>query len=93
MKITSVETVVYPNPGRPFVWVLVRTDEGLTGLGEATLMGRDRTVVTTVNHLADVIVGDDPLRREHIWNRLFMGDRRRGGAALGSAMGAVDVAL
>ncbi len=93
MKITAVETIVYPNPGRPFVWVLVRTDEGLTGLGEATLMGRDRTVVATLSHLADVIVGEDPLRREHIWNRLFMGDRRRGGAALGSAMGAIDVAL
>ncbi len=93
MKITAVDTIVYPNPGRAFVWVLVRTDEGLTGLGEATLMGRDRTVVATLSHLADLIVGEDPLRREHLWNRLFMGDRRRGGAVLGSARGAIGVAL
>ena len=93
MKITAVDTIVYPNPGRPFVWVLVRTDSGITGLGEATLMARDRSVEATVGHLADVIVGEDPLRREHVWNRLFMGDRRRGGAVLGSAMGAIDVAL
>ena len=56
-------------------------------------MGRDRTVVPTLSHLADVIVGEDPLRREHIWNRLFMGDRRRGGAGLGSAMGAIAAAF
>ena len=42
MRITAVDSVIVPQAGRSYVYVLVRTDAGLTGLGEATLMGRER---------------------------------------------------
>ena len=44
MRITAVDSVIVPQAGRSYVYVLVRTDAGLTGLGEATLMGRERSV-------------------------------------------------
>ena len=36
MKITEVKTFVVGNPWKNWVFVRVHTDEGLTGLGEAT---------------------------------------------------------
>ena len=93
MRTTKVETIVFPNPGRAFVWVLIKTDEGITGLGESTLMGREHAVAATIEHMSEMLVGEDPLRREFLWNRLFLADRRRGGTVAGSAMGGIDVAL
>ena len=93
MRITAVDTIVVPNPGRSYVFVLVRTDVGLTGLGEATLMGRERAVQQTVADWGDLLIGEDPLRREYVWQRLFLSDRRRTGSVQMGALAGIDVAL
>ncbi len=93
MRITTVDVCTYRRPGRSFVWALVRTDAGITGLGEATLMGRSRSVRACLEEMGEVIAGMDPLASEEIWWRLYLGDRRRGGGVTASAMGAIDVAL
>ena len=93
MRITAVDTIVVPNPGRSYVFVLVRTDMGLTGLGEATLMGRERAVRQTVADWGDLLIGEDPLRREYVWQRLFLSDRRRTGSVQMGALAGIDVAL
>ena len=93
MKISGVDTIVVPQPGRSYVYVLVRTDEGLTGLGEATLMGRERAVRATVKDFAELVIGEDPLRREYLWQRVFLSDRRRNGAVQMGALAGIDVAL
>ncbi|MYB15857.1 MAG: mandelate racemase/muconate lactonizing enzyme family protein [Chloroflexi bacterium] len=93
MQITAVDVCTYRRPGRSFVWALVRTDAGITGLGEATLMGRSQSVRSCLGEMGEVIRGMDPLASEDIWWRLYLGDRRRGGAVTASAMGAIDVAL
>ncbi len=93
MRITAVESFQYRLPSRSFLWVLVHTDEGLTGLGEATLMGRGKSVAATLAEMSEVVVGMDPMASENIWWRLYLGDRRRGGPTTGSAIGAIDVAL
>lgn len=93
MKISGVDTIVVPQPGRSYVYVLVRTEEGLTGLGEATLMGRERAVRETVKDFAELVTGEDPLRREYLWQRVFLSDRRRNGAVQMGALAGIDVAL
>ena len=93
MQITAVEVCTYRRPSRSFVWALVRTDAGLTGLGEATLMGRSGSVRACLEEMGEVIRGMDPLASEDVWWRLYLGDRRRGGAVTASAIGAIDVAL
>ena len=93
MQITAVDVCTYRRPGRSFVWALVRTDAGFTGLGEGTLMGRSQSVRACLEEMGAVIRGMDPLASEDIWWRLYLGDRRRGGAVTASAIGAIDVAL
>jgi mannonate dehydratase len=45
MKITNARVIVC-SPGRNFVTLLIETDEGLTGLGDATLNGRELAVAS-----------------------------------------------
>jgi L-alanine-DL-glutamate epimerase-like enolase superfamily enzyme len=51
MQITDIDVCTYRRPGRSFVWVLVQTDVGNTGPGEATLMGRGRSVCACLEEM------------------------------------------
>ena len=53
--------------------VLVRTDEGLTGLGEASLAGRGRGVLGILDHFRDLLLGQDPGKIEHWWSEMVRG--------------------
>ena len=92
MKITAVETVQLPAHPR-HLWVLVHTDEGLTGIGEAT----DKVELTkTAVHrfCAEIILGQNPLENEKLWAMMYDSANYTGymGAEM-RAMGAVDMAL
>src|ERR687894_399209 len=93
MKITDVETVAVHYGGRDYVFVRVHTDEGLIGTGEGTLEGRARTVVTAVLELKDSLLGEDPLRIEHLWQKMYRQAFYRGGPLLMSAISGVEQAL
>ena len=71
MKITSVETVVVNAVHRNWIFVKVLTDQpGLHGWGEATLEWKTRAVIGTIEDLFPLIVGEDPLRIEHVVGRM-----------------------
>ena len=89
MKIDALE--VYPVD--QFVYVKIRTDAGLYGLGEASLSGRSLAVVAALEHLEPVLVGQDASRIEHIWQDIFRGTFWRGGPVLQSALAGIDIAL
>ncbi|MEU1285650.1 galactonate dehydratase [Kitasatospora sp. NPDC005856] len=90
MKITSLETfLVAPR----WLFLRVATDEGLTGWGEPVVEGRAETVRAAVHELADLLVGEDPLRIEHHWQVLTKGGFYRGGPVLSSAVAGIDQAL
>lgn len=93
MKITDIETIAIHYRSRDFVFVRVHTDEGLIGTGEGTLEGRARTIQSAVNELKDYIVGEDPLRIEHLWQKMYRHTFYRGGPLLMSAISGVDQAL
>lgn len=90
MVITHLETLHL----RPR-WLVVRlhVDNGLTGVGEATLEGRGLTVETALHEMGRWLVGQDPRRIEHIWQHLYRGGFYRGGPVLCSALSGVDQAL
>jgi mannonate dehydratase len=93
MKITRCSALV-TCPGRNFVLVKIETDAGLVGWGDATLNGRELSVATYVDeHLAPLLVGEDPLRIEHIWQSLYVGAYWRGGPVQNSALAGIDMAL
>src|SRR5688572_5353817 len=72
MKITRIETHVCHARMRNWVFVKVLTDQdGLFGWGEATLEWHTRSVVGAVEDLAELVIGEDPTRVEHLWQMMY----------------------
>lgn len=93
MKIVDAKVVV-TSPGRNFVTLKITTDDGLTGLGDATLNGRELSVVSYLrDHVVPLLIGLDPHRIEDIWQSLYRGAYWRRGPVTMAAIAAVDVAL
>ncbi len=93
MKITAARVIV-TCPGRNFVTLKVETDEGLYGLGDATLNGREQAVVAYLEeHLIPSLIGRDAARIEDCWQFFYRGAYWRGGPVGMTALAAVDVAL
>ncbi len=96
MKITDVKTFLIHDPDRPernYSFVKVYTDEGLTGLGEAGINGKELALEGLVKTYAPLLVGMDPSRIEHIWQMLWRGQFFRGGHVHAAAVAAIDLAL
>lgn len=93
MKITRAKVIV-TCPGRNFVTLKIETDEGVHGIGDATLNGREKAVVAYLEeHVIPVLIGRDPHRIEDIWQYLYKGAYWRRGPVTMSAIAAVDTAL
>ncbi len=93
MKITAARVIV-TSPGRNFVTLKLLTDQGVYGIGDATLNGREMAVVAYLEeHVIPSLIGRDPTRIEDIWQFLYRGAYWRRGPVTMRAIAAVDVAL
>ena len=93
MKITNVRVIV-TCPGRNFVTLKIETDQGLHGIGDATLNGRELAVASYLaDHVIPCLIGRDPQQIEDIWQYLYRGCYWRRGPVTMSAIAAVDTAL
>jgi mannonate dehydratase len=93
MKITAARVIV-TCPGRNFVTLKIETDEGLYGLGDATLNGRELSVASYLqDHVVPTLIGRDASRIEDTWQYLYRGAYWRRGPVTMSAIAAVDTAL
>jgi len=93
MKIAAGR-VITCSPGRNFVTLALETEDGLSGLGDATLNGRELAVASYLaDHVVPAIVGRDARRIEDIWQFLYKGAYWRRGPVTMSAIAAVDTAL
>ena len=93
MKIIAARVIV-TCPGRNFVTLKIETDQGVYGVGDATLNGRELSVVSYLqDHVAPCLVGRDPRQIEDIWQYLYRGAYWRRGPVTMSAIAAVDTAL
>lgn len=95
MKITAIETHVCNARMRNWVFVKVLTDQpGLWGLGEATLEWHTRAVVGAVEDIAQLLIGEDPTRVEHLWQIMYRQHFWHGnGIIRATAMSGIDLAL
>ncbi len=93
MKITDIQVHPLQAPGRTIVVVTVHTDEGVVGIGEAGLQRRWRGIEGVVDHLRCWLVGEDPFRIEHLWQRMWRGGFYPADRLIGSAISAIDIAL
>ena len=93
MKIAEARVIV-TCPGRNFVTLKIVTDEGITGVGDATLNGRELAVAAYLTeHVVPALIGRDPARIEDTWQYLYRGAYWRRGPVTMSAIAAVDTAL
>ncbi|MEP7365355.1 MAG: mandelate racemase/muconate lactonizing enzyme family protein [Acidobacteriota bacterium] len=94
MKITDVRTWLVE--GIKYNWTLVKvyTDEGLTGIGEATNWPGSPLIEAACQHIGEVLIGEDATRIDYIWSRLYRDMNWLGqGGPLLSAISAIDIAL
>lgn len=93
MKIEKAYCIV-TCPGRNFVTLKIVTDEGVYGIGDATLNGRELAVLAYLEeHVIPCLIGRDPQQIEDIWQYLAKGAYWRRGPVTMSAIAAVDTAL
>jgi galactonate dehydratase len=93
VKITSIEPLVVDVGSRNWLFVIVETDEGLTGVGEGSLPGHPLAVAAAVEEYREYVVGEDPARIQHLWQVMYRQPFFRGGAVPFSAMSAIEQAL
>lgn len=93
MKITDAKIIVCC-PGRNFVTLKINTDAGISGLGDATLNGREKAVATYLEaYCIPALIGKDPRNIEDIWHYFYKGVYWKRGAVTMSAVSAIDMAL
>ena len=93
MKIVDAKVIVCC-PGRNFVTLKLTVEDGIFGLGDATLNGRELAVASYLNdHVIPLLIGRDARRIEDTWHYLYRGAYWRRGPVTMSAISAVDTAL
>src|SRR5579872_109984 len=93
MRITGGKVVVC-SPGRNFVTLKLETEDGVYGLGDATLNGRELAVASYLSdHVLPLVIGRDARRIEDVWQSLYKGAYWRRGPVTMTAIAAIDTAL
>ena len=90
MKITAMECFfVLPR----WNFLKITTDEGIVGWGEPVVESRAQTVAKEVEELSRILIGEDPLRIEHLFQTMYRTTFYRGGPVLTSAISGIEQAL
>ena len=76
LTITDVDVYLVENPWKPWTFVEVHTDAGITGVGEATLPRNAFTIQAAIQEEARYYVDEDPFETEKLFMRMY---RDRGG--------------
>ena len=75
------------------IFVEVRTDAGIIGIGEASLEGKTEAVVGAIHDIRDYLIGKDATRIEHHWQTVYRHSFWRGGVVILSALSGIEQAL
>src|SRR5690349_21712477 len=93
MRIVDAKVIVC-SPGRNFVTLKLVTEDGVHGVGDATLNGRELSVASYLSdHVIPLLIGRDARRIEDTWQYLYKGAYWRRGPVTMTAIAAVDTAL
>jgi L-alanine-DL-glutamate epimerase-like enolase superfamily enzyme len=93
MKITNIEALPVWGGQRNFLFVVVDTDEGISGVGEAGITGRELAVMGAIEHFKPLLIGQNPMNTQHLWQFLYRGGFFPAQRIVGSAVSAIDIAL
>jgi galactonate dehydratase len=93
MKITRLETFLANAGLRNYLFVRLQTDNGLTGIGEATLEWQEKTVQTLLHEWVEgQVLGRDPFDVESVIGDMVR-DQYQGGSTIMTAISGVEIAL
>jgi galactonate dehydratase len=73
MKITEVKPHIVGNPWKNWIFVEVHTNEGLTGIGEATSGLATKPIVEQLKELGRFVLGENPLDPQRLWQKMYKG--------------------
>ena len=93
MKITGIEVLPVWGGHRNYLFVIIDTDEGISGYGESGLTGRELAVAGVIDHLRPELIGQDPGRIEHLWQYIARSAFFPAEGAVAAALSAIDIAL
>ena len=93
MKITGIETFIVDAGWRPWTFVKVETDEGVTGYGECSDGKAPLGVVGTIEDLKPLLLGEDPRAYEMRFWDMLRATRQSPGGIAAKAMAGIECAL
>lgn len=93
MKITNIETYIVDAGWRPWIFVKVETDEGVTGYGECSDGRNPHGVVGAIRDLTPLMIGRDPRAYEMLFWDMIRGSRQSPGGIAAKAIAGIELAL
>ncbi len=93
MRVTELKTFVVDAFRTNLIFVKLYTDEGICGVGEATLEYKEKAVLGAIEHIGEYLKGKNPLEIEKHWHNIYRDAYWRGGAVLMTALSAAETAL
>jgi galactonate dehydratase len=93
LRIREIEAFPVWVGHRNQLLVKVTADDGSFGWGESGLSARELAVMGAIAHYRELLLGEDPFRIAHIWQRLYRSQYFEGGRVLAAAISAIDIAL
>ena len=93
MKITNIETFIVDAGWRPWTFVKVETDEGITGYGECSDGRNPNGVVGTIKDFTPLLIGRDPRPYEMRFWDMIRGSRQSPGGIAAKAIAGIECAL
>jgi galactonate dehydratase len=93
LRISGLRVGVVGTPWRNLTLVEVRTDEGLTGVGEARMLNRTDALLGYLTEAEpNHVLGSDPFEIESLVQRMYRGDFGRAGEIVMSGISVVEQA-
>lgn len=93
MKIIDIKAYGFWAGFRNVCLVKVETDRGFYGWGESGLSGREKSVIGTIEHFREFLIGKDPRNIGALWQEMYRSQYFEGGRVLSAAIAAIDIAL
>lgn len=94
MKVTAIKSYpVADGEGRPYFIVKVETDAGIHGLGEVGIRWWGNAIEKAIEHLSELVIGQDPFSTERLWQHMFRGSFFPADKVYCCAISAIDIAL
>ena len=94
MEVTQIKNFpISYEDGRVYYIIKVETDAGIYGLGEVGIRNWGGAIGKAIEHLSEIVIGEDPFSTEKLWQYMFRGGFFPADKVYSCAISAIDIAL